>query len=159
MLLYGDSGELMVIEWWHWMVVGVGLVLLELAIPAFFVIWFGLGAIIVGLVLIVAASLPIGGQISIWIGASIAFIVLWVKVFRAHVHRTRVGLSTGQFSGETGLVTREIRPFQKGQIRFQKPILGAESWEAIADEEIAAGERVQVLDVEGQILKVAKAQR
>ena len=149
----------MVIEWWHWMVVGVGLVLLELAIPAFFVIWFGLGAIIVGLVLIVAASLPIGGQISIWIGASIAFIVLWVKVFRAHVHRTRVGLSTGQFSGETGLVTREIRPFQKGQIRFQKPILGAESWEAIADEEIAAGERVQVLDVEGQILKVAKAQR
>lgn len=149
----------MILEWWHWMVIGVALILLELAIPAFFVIWFGLGAIVVGLVLIIVHSLPIGGQVSIWIGASIGFIALWVKVFRAHVHRTRVGLSTGQFTGETGLVTREIRPFQKGQIRFQKPILGAESWEAIADEEIAAGERVQVLDVEGQILRVAKAQR
>ena len=159
MLLYNDNGLGMIAEWWHWMVVGVGLILLELAIPAFFVIWFGLGAVVVGLALIAVPFLPFGGQIAIWIGASIGFIVLWVKVFRAHVHRTRVGLSTGQFAGETGLVTREIRPFQKGQIRFQKPILGAESWEAIADEEIAPGERVHVLDVEGQILRVAKAQR
>jgi membrane protein implicated in regulation of membrane protease activity len=149
----------MSLEWWHWMVGGVLLVLLELAIPAFFVIWFGLGALVVGLVLLVAPGLPIGGQVSIWIAASIAFIVLWVKIFRAHVHRTRVGLSTGQFTGELGLVTREIKPFQKGQIRFQKPILGAEAWEAIADEDIPAGERVQVLDVQGQILRVAKARR
>ena len=147
----------MSIEWWHWMVVGVVLVLMELAIPAFFVIWFGLGALVVGLIMIIAPSIPLGGQISIWIAASIAFIALWVKVFRAHVHRTRVGLSTGQFAGEVGLVTREIRPFQKGQIRFQKPILGAEAWDAIADEEISPGERVHVLDVEGQILRVVKA--
>ena len=149
----------MSIEWWHWMTSGVLLVLLELAIPAFFVIWFGLGALIVGLVLLAAPGLPIAGQISILIAASVAYIVLWVKIFRVHVHRTRIGLSTGQFAGELGLVTREIRPFQKGRIRFQKPILGSEAWDAIADEDIPAGERVHVLDVEGQILRVAKAHR
>ena len=141
------------------MVSGVLLVLLELAIPAFFVIWFGLGALVVGLALLGFPALPIGGQVLIWIAASIAFIVLWVRIFRAHVHRTRIGLSTGQFTGELGLVTREIKPYQKGQIRFQKPILGSEAWEAIADEDIPAGARVQVLDVEGQILRVAKAQK
>ena len=148
----------MSVEWWHWMIVGIALVLFELAVPAFFLIWFGLGALVVGLIALIT-PIPLGGQIAIWIAASITFIALWVKIFRAHVHRTRIGLSTGQFAGELGLVTRDIKPFQRGQIRFQKPILGSEAWEAIANEEIAAGERVRVLDVEGQILRVAKVQK
>lgn len=143
-------------EWWHWMILGVGLMLFELAIPAFFLIWFGLGALIVGLVMLAIPTLHLAGQIVIWIAASIGFVVLWVKVFKAHVHRTKVGLSEGQFTGEIGLVTREIHPYQKGQIRFQKPILGAEVWEAIADEDIAIGDRVDVLAIQGSILKVAK---
>jgi inner membrane protein len=150
---------MMHIEWWHWMILGVALVLLELAIPAFFVIWFGLGALIVGLALLAAPTLSLAGQVVIWTTASIAFVVLWMKVFKAHVHRTKVGLSQGQFAGEVGLVTREIKPFQKGQIRFQKPILGAETWEAIADEEIQSGERIRVLEVEGNILRVTKTHK
>jgi hypothetical protein len=141
------------------MVLGMVLVLLELAIPAFFVIWFGLGALIVGLTLAVAPATSLAVQIVIWIAASLAFVALWFKVFKVHVHRTRVGLSKGQFDGEVGLATREIKPFQKGQIRFQKPILGAEAWEAIADEDIAPGERVYVLAVEGNILRVARERK
>jgi len=144
------------IEWWHWMVLGVVLVLLELAIPAFFIIWFGLGAVIVGLAMLALPAMNLAAQIGLWIVASVAFVVLWMRVFKAQVHRTRVGMSRGQFAGEVGLVTRGIQPYQKGQIRFQKPILGAESWEAIADEDIAPGERVRVLEVEGNILRVAK---
>ena len=149
----------MTIEWWHWMVLGVALVLCELAIPAFFVIWFGLGALIVGITVALIPSLALPAQIVIWIAASLAFVVLWFKVFKVHVHRTKVGLSKGQFTGEVGLVTREIKPFQKGQIRFQKPILGAEAWEAIADEDLNPGERVHVLAVEGNILRVRRAQK
>lgn len=149
----------MTLEWWHWMVLGVVLVLLELAIPAFFVVWFGLGALIVGLTLVLAPATSLPGQIVIWILASLAFVFLWFKVFKVHVHRTRVGLSKGQFAGEVGLATRGIKPFQKGQIRFQKPILGSEIWDAIADEEIEPGERVQVLTVEGNILRVRRARK
>jgi len=139
------------------MVLGVVLVLLELAIPAFFVVWFGLGALIVGLAVAVVPSFSLPWQITLWIIASIAFIVLWFKVFKVQMHRTRVGLSEGQFAGEIGLTTRPIMPFQKGQVRFQKPILGADVWEAIANEEIAIGERVKVLHVEGNILRVTKS--
>lgn len=146
----------MLIAWWHWVVLGLVLVLLELAIPAFFVVWFGLGALVVGLVVAVSPGLPFPGQIVLWIVASIAFVVLWFKVFKVQVHRTHVGLSEGQFAGEVGLATRPIMPFQKGQVRFQKPILGSDVWEAIASEEIAVGERIKVLDVEGNILRVAK---
>jgi hypothetical protein len=59
--------------------------------------------------------------------------------------------------GEIGLVTREIRPYGRGQVRFQKPLLGDDLWEAIADAEIRVGERVRVLEIEGNILKVGRA--
>lgn len=146
----------MQIEWWHWMVLGVGLILFELVLPAFFVIWFGLGALIVGGALAMIPALSLAAQVGLWILASVAFVVLWFKVFKVQVHRTRVGLSEGQFAGEVGLATRPLKPYQKGQIRFQKPILGSDLWEAIADEEIAVGDRVHVLAVEGNILRVAK---
>ena len=142
--------------WWHWVVLGIALVLLELAVPAFFLVWFGLGALIVGVVLLAIPSLSFAWQILIWIVFSLAFIWMWFKVFKPGFYKTRAGMSKGAVIGEIGLVIRDIRPFEKGQIRFQKPMLGDEVWEAIADEEIKAGERVRVLDVEGNILKVGR---
>lgn len=147
----------MQIEWWHWMVAGVGLVLLELAVPAFFVIWFGLGAFVVGVSVAVVPSLGVAAQVGLWIVASIAFVVAWFKVFRAQGHRTLVGMSEGQFAGEVGIATRPLKPFQKGSVRFQKPILGSDVWEAISNEEVAVGDRVEVLSVEGNLLRIAKS--
>jgi membrane protein implicated in regulation of membrane protease activity len=144
------------IEWWHWMVLGVGLIVLELIIPAFFVIWFGLGALIVGVALGVIPVMSIEAQIGVWIVASLVFVICWFKIFKAQGHRTRAGLSQGQFTGEVGLTIQPLKPYQKGQIRFQKPILGSDVWEAISDEEIIVGARVNVLAVEGNILRVAK---
>jgi membrane protein implicated in regulation of membrane protease activity len=143
--------------WWHWMVLGIALMLLELAVPAFFLIWFGVGALVVGFLLLALPSLSFAWQVIAWVVCSVLFIWLWFKVFKPGIHKTRAGMSKGSLVGEVGLITREIRPFQKGQIRFQKPVLGDEVWDAIADEEIRIGERVKVLDVEGNLLKVGRA--
>jgi len=143
--------------WWHWMVLGIALVLLELAIPAFFLVWFGVGALLVGIALLAAPALPFAWQVIAWMACSLVFIWLWFKVFKPGFHKSRAGMSRGAVVGEIGLVTRDIRPFEKGQIRFQKPVLGDELWEALAEDEIRTGERVRVVDVEGNTLKVAKA--
>lgn len=142
--------------WWHWIVLGLVVVLLELAVPAFFLVWFGLGALIVGVTLLAVPGLPFVWQVLIWIVCSIAFIWLWFKVFKPGFYKTRAGMSKGAVIGEIGLVIRDIRPFEKGQIRFQKPVLGDEVWESISEEEIKVGERVKVLDVEGNTLKVGR---
>ena len=142
--------------WWHWVVLGIALMLLELAVPAFFLVWFGLGALIVGVALLAVPALSFAWQVLAWIGCSLAFIWLWFKVFKPGLYKTRAGMSKGAVLGEIGLVIRDIRPFEKGQIRFQKPVLGDEVWESIADEEIKTGERVKVIEVEGNILKVGK---
>jgi membrane protein implicated in regulation of membrane protease activity len=143
--------------WWHWMVLGFVLVVAELAIPSFFLIWFGVGALIVGIVLVALPGLPFAWQILVWLACSVAFVVLWFKIFRPGFHKTRSGTAKGAAIGEVGLVTRDIRPQVTGQVRFQKPLLGADLWDSMADEEIRVGERVRVLDVEGNTLKVGKA--
>ena len=36
--------------YWHWLVLGVVLVVAEIFIPSFTILWFGLGALVVGVV-------------------------------------------------------------------------------------------------------------
>lgn len=143
-------------EWWHWAVLGIGLVVAELAVPAFFIIWFGLGALLVALLLVVVPQASLTVQILVWAVASAAMVVLWFRLFKPHLHKTRVGMSDSNVVGETGLLIRAVEPYAKGQVRFQKPLVGSEVWDCIADEPIKSGERVRVLGIEGSFLKVGK---
>lgn len=147
----------MTIEWWYWAIGGILLILLELAIPAFFVIWFGLGALLVAGVLLVAGELSLTTQLLLWTLASLAMVVLWFRVFSPLRNRTLVGTADGEVIGEVGLLVGAVAPFARGKVRFQRPILGAEEWACVAEAEIAAGERVRVVSIEGSYLKVAKA--
>jgi membrane protein implicated in regulation of membrane protease activity len=143
-------------EWWHWAVAGIALILAELAVPAFVLVWFGLGALVVAIVTAVLPQIGLTTQLFVWLLTSLALVVLWFKFFKPNFHKTRVGMSGSELIGEIGLLTSEVAPFQKGEVRFQKPMLGSEIWPCIADETLAAGARVKVLTVEGSILKVAK---
>ena len=143
-------------EWWHWAVAGIILILAELAVPAFVLIWFGLGALVVA---IVAAVLPQSGitmQLVVWLVVSIALVGLWFKIFKPNVHKTHVGMSDYNLVGEIGLLTREVAPFQNGEVRFQKPMVGSDVWPCMADEIIPTGARVRVVSVEGSFVKVGK---
>ena len=147
----------MTLEWWHWEIAGLALVLLELAVPAFFVIWFGFGAMLVGLVLLLAPGLALSAQIGVWVLASVAMTVLWFRVFKRSQHKTLIGTAAGEVIGEVGLLVSAVAPFERGKVRFQRPVLGAEEWVCMAESAIAAGERVRVVSVEGSYVKVAKA--
>ena len=144
-------------EWWHWAVLGIGLIIAELAVPAFFIVWFGLGALLVSVVVLVAPSLGLTAQLLTWTVASVAMVVIWFRIFKPGMHKTRIGMSDSNIVGEVGMMTRDVEPYQKGQVRFQKPLVGSESWECISDEVIKSGERVKVLGIEGSFLKVGKA--
>jgi membrane protein implicated in regulation of membrane protease activity len=145
----------MELEWWHWMILGLGLGLSELASGTFFIVWFGLGALLVGLVMLAIPGIGFTAQVVLWTAASIGFTVLWFKVFKKQADRTRSG-QADEVLGEIGVLVRAVEPFQKGEVRFQKPVMGSEVWSCLSDEAIAAGERVRVIAVDGQLLKVGK---
>ena len=146
----------MTIEWWYWVIGGILLILLELVVPSFFILWFGVGALLVAGVALLT-ELSLSGQLLIWTLASLAMVALWFRVFSPRRHRTLIGSAGGDVIGEVGLLVGTVAPFQRGKVRFQRPILGAEEWACMADSEIPAGERVKVLSIEGSYLKVARA--
>ncbi len=143
-------------EWWHWVILGLCLAMTELAVPAFFIIWFGIGAIGVGLALLAAPDLSIATQILIWAGLSSVLVGVWFRYLRPRTV-TAVGTSAASVAGEVGVLVTDISPDTRGQVRFQKPILGSDAWECYADAKIKAGERVRVIVVEGNFIKVEAA--
>lgn len=146
----------MELAWWHWAVGGLSLIVAELVVPSFVLIWFGVGALVVALLLALTA-IGLTAQLAIWLVVSIALVAAWFKVFRPNMHKTRIGMADAGVVGEVGVLVRDVAPFEKGQVRFQKPLLGDDVWDCISDEAIRNGERVRVLEVEGSFMKVGRA--
>ncbi|EXI80636.1 MAG: hypothetical protein AW10_01779 [Candidatus Accumulibacter appositus] len=143
-------------EWWHWLVLGLLLTMAELALVSFFVVWFGIAAAVVGLILLAAPSLALPAQLLLWAGLSTALVLIWFRYLRPRT-MTTVGTSAATVAGEIGILVADLTPDRRGRVRFQKPILGADVWEAYADATISSGERVRVVAVEGSYMKVEKA--
>lgn len=143
-------------EWWHWMVLGLCLSMSELLVPAFFIIWFGIGALGVGVALLVEPGLSIATQLLLWAALSTLLVAVWFRHFRPRT-MTSVGTSAASVAGEVGVLVTDITPEIRGQVRFQKPILGSDVWECYAETPIKAGERVCIVAVEGNFIKVKEA--
>lgn len=142
-------------QWWTWLVFGIALILLELILPTFFIIWFGIGAVLVALIALVAPSLNLASQVLLWVLFSSVTTLLWFKLFRRKKADTR--WTADSVIGEVGLLTAGVSEFQKGRVRFQKPILGNEEWVCVADSDIAAGERVRLTAIEGNTARITRA--
>lgn len=141
------------LEWWHWIVLGLCLSIAELAIPAFFIVWFGIGAIVVGLLLLTAPDISIATQVLVWAIVSSILVGIWFRYLKPKTI-TAVGTSAANMAGEIGILVSDLCPNTRGQVRFQKPVLGSDLWECYADASIKAGERVRIVAVEGSFIKV-----
>ena len=138
------------------MVLGLCLAMAELAVPAFFIIWFGIGAIGVALLLLIAPDLTIAAQLLLWASLSAALVAFWFRYLKPRT-MTAVGTSAAQVIGEVGVLVSDINPDIRGRVRFQKPVLGSDNWDCYAESEIKAGERVRIVAVEGSFIKVKEA--
>lgn len=145
----------MEMQWWIWLVAGFGLIVLELMLPTFFILWFGIGALLVSLIAYMAPNLQLDMLVLLWVILSSLTTALWFKVFRKKTPDSR--WTAASVIGEVGLLTASVSEFQKGRVRFHKPVLGNEEWVCVADVEILSGERVRITAIEGNTARVARA--
>lgn len=144
--------------YWYWLVFGMILILLELAIPSFTIFWFGLGALVVGALLLLAPEVSLTWQILTWVLASTAFTLFWFRILKPRMtDRTKAGISREAILGETAMVTRAPGGDRRGELRFTVPMLGSETWLFICTEEVAVGDRVTVLEISGNTMLVKKS--
>ncbi len=145
------------VAYWHWIVFGIGLALLEIFIPSFTALWFGAGAALVGLLLLLFPEMSLTWQVVLWTLMSGLLTWAWFKYLRPlSVDKTKAGLSREAIVGEVGQVLSVPREHRRGVLRFPAPVLGSDEWQFISQDELNVGDRVRVTDVSGNSLIVAK---
>jgi len=148
------------VEPWHWLVLGIVLMIVEMFIPTFASLWFGAAAIIVAAL---AWLLPISilWQVLIWLGLAVLLMIAWFKYIKPlSVDRTKAGLGGSVIIGETGMLIVKPQGNQLGRVRFSVPIVGADEWFCRTREQgVEVGDRVVVVDISGNELIVAPAKR
>ena len=136
-----------------WFVVGLVLLLLELALPGLIVAFFGVGAWIVAIVCL-ATDISLNTQLLIFIGSSILLLLLlrrWLKgIFMGHiVSKQDIRENLEEFVGKKAVVKEKIVPKAGGRVEFR-----GTDWAAEADEEIAEGTVVEIVGKDNITLKV-----
>ncbi|MBV1788726.1 NfeD family protein [Marinobacterium sp. D7] len=145
------------IQYWHWIVFGMLLILAELVVPSFTIFWFGLGAFIIAALLALSVEISLSWQLLIWALSSTAFTLLWFQFFRPLMRdHTKAGIAREAIRGESGQVIRAPEEGQRGIVRFSTPLLGDDEWEFICSEPVSLGDRVFVLELSGNTLIVEK---
>ena len=147
------------IEYWHWLVLGMILSVLEIFAPSFVLLIFGMSAGVVAAFLYAIPALALSTQVIIWAIAICLNAAVWFKVVKPRLtDRTMAGLSKEMISNKTGIVLEPPNEAVKhGTLRFSVPILGNDEWEFLCEDNLAAGDRVRVVDVSGNTLIVVKA--
>lgn len=137
--------------WWHWIVVGIALLIWDMSMGTFFILGLGVAAIIVG-ILDTAFEISFTLEITLWMLFSIIAIMIWFKWFREKPV-TQSGQSN--YTLDTlGIVKEEIQPHQRGKVTFDTPVLGNTSWHAISKILIPEGTRVKIVQINGQLIEV-----
>ena len=143
--------------YWHWIVFGIFLMLFEMFIPTFTILWFGAAAVLVGAVLLGFPDLMLPLQLLLWALFSGVLAWLWVKYLKPlSVDKTKAGLSREAIVGEVGQVLRLPKGEERGNLRFPAPVLGNDEWLFMCQDELALGDRVRVVEVSGNALIVVK---
>jgi membrane protein implicated in regulation of membrane protease activity len=138
-------------EWFIWLWLGIFLVALafEFATADLVSIWFSLGAVPSFILSLFEVNPVI--QVLSFILVTTALLLFTrpvvIKYFKVNEIKTNVDSVIGQ----EGIVTTAIISNGIGRIKLR-----AQEWSAIADESIEIGQRVRVLDVEGNKLIVKK---
>ena len=139
--------------WWGWVVGGAVLVALELTAAdlAFYLIFMGVPAILVGVLQLAGADLPQWGQWLLYAVLALSSMVL----FRERLYKRLRGHLPGFDNSATGQIVDVTETVaQGGQTRVR---LRGTQWAArnVGPIEIAAGSQARVAGGDGTILEIA----
>jgi len=145
------------VAYWHWILLGIALVAAEIFLSGFTALWFGLGAILCGLLLWLMPGMPVAVQLLLWLLFSCGFAIFWFRYFKPRmVDKTKAGIAREAVIGTSGMVIQVPVEDGRGRVRFTLPVLGDDEWEFICEQPVQLGDRVHIKDFSGNALVVIK---
>ncbi len=128
-----------------WFIIGLGLFLLELVIPGFFIIFFGFGAWVTAVVCLIAEP-GINLQIVIFAITSVLSLIGLRRIIQKKFFYGKAGKTNeidDEFTGREALAVSDFGGQQIGKVEFK-----GTTWKAESSSEIKSGQRVIILEKE-----------
>lgn len=141
------------LEFWHWWVLAAVLIALEVLAPSTVLLWPGIAAAIVGVVLLISPDIGWQAQVLLFAVLSVVSLGLWLGVLRSRfVDSTESKLNRrgAEYIGREYVLTEPIVA-GAGSLNIDDT-----KWR-VAGEDLDAGIRVRVVEMDGAVLKVERA--
>ncbi|PKO49872.1 MAG: NfeD family protein [Betaproteobacteria bacterium HGW-Betaproteobacteria-20] len=139
---------------WVWGVIGLVLLALEMVTVTFYVMWFGVAAIILAVLTWLMPGMSVAVQLFLFAILSIGSLFVWRTYYKKTSSDSRVGQAQGEEIGRVGIIIEPVSATQNGRIQFTQGVMGSREWAAVANEAIEAGTQAEVIAVEGNSLRV-----
>jgi len=137
--------------WWHWITFGIFLITLEIFTGTFILLGLGLSSMIVGAIDNLF-KISLETELILWIILSISSLIIWFKYLKDH-KEDNIGQSNYALETE-GIVIKAIPSNGRGEVQFDKPLLGNTIWYATSKEDIDISSRVKIVQIKGQLIEV-----
>jgi membrane protein implicated in regulation of membrane protease activity len=140
--------------WWVWIAIAAFFVVAEIFHMGFFLLWFGVGAAVAGILSLLGFGM--GWQLLSFIVVSAVLFAVSRRFAERFTKKQPPGIGADRFIDKKGVVIEEINNLKNtGRVR-----IGKDEWRADSDtgEVISPGQTVEVIKVEGThlIVKVSK---
>jgi membrane protein implicated in regulation of membrane protease activity len=138
------------LAYWHWFVLGVGLAAIEVLAPGTFLLWLGIAAGVVGVVLLIVPDLGWEWQLALFAILSVVSVLIGryvMRRFAAPTDESGLNRRGEQFVGRVFVLAEPIEN-GRGAIRA-----GDSLWR-VAGPDRPVGTRVRVTGSDGTLLSV-----
>lgn len=141
------------VEYWHWLAFGLVLLILEMFAPGAILLWFGVGALVVGVLQLVMPGLMSPEiQWLIFSLISVASLIAWKQY--AKKHKLDQDDDTGYLNQRSkSLVGREFN-LSNAIINGVGKVRVGDSYWRVEGPDLGEGQKVKVVGFEGATLKV-----
>jgi hypothetical protein len=140
-----------IFTWWMWFLFGLLLMLAEFFTPgAFYQIFFGAGAVLVGLIGAFWPGMPLAVQLALFLVLSIGGLFVFRQPLKEKFGRGSED-NVDKIAGETAVAMEDIGLNDRGQAELRGTVWTARN---VGDTKIAKDQRCKVLRVDGLTLSV-----
>lgn len=137
---------------WIWIIAGAVIAGLEIVVPGVFLLWIGLGAFAVGLILTLAPDLPLAWQMLIFAVAMLSSIGLGFAIQRRSKAEGAPMLNQ-DLQAMIGRRYVALADFEAGRGRIR---VADTSFAVVSDDPIKQGELVEVTAIDGARPRVSR---
>jgi inner membrane protein len=138
------------IEFWHWLIAAVVMIIIEMILPAAYFLWMGISAFVVGLLIYAIPSMPVLIQVIIFGVLSVVCLILYKRHKKSNPNvndQPNLNRRGEQYVGRS-FTLEEAIVNGVGKIKVDDS-----TWK-VKGTDMPAGMKVRVMSVEGTVFNV-----